>query len=68
MTRYLRNRCEDVRVNQACPPREKFIIPRAIHVSVLLVCVYFAVFDVPFGSILPTLVKQGFNASLEDDR
>ena len=46
----------------------KFIIPRVIHVSVLLVFVYFAVFDVPFGSILPALVKQGFNPSLGDDR
>lgn len=56
-------------------PREKLqlpmlgtIIPRTVHVSILLACIYFAVFDVAFGSIIPTLVNQDFNASLGDER
>ena len=34
----------------------KLLIPRVIHISVLQACLYFAVFDVPFSSILPTLL------------
>ena len=44
----------------------KAIVPRVIHTSVLVACVYFAVFNVPFSSIQPTLVNQGFSASLGD--
>lgn len=36
----------------------KLIIQQVIRVGVLLACVYVAVFDVPFGSILPNLAQS----------